>query len=418
MLQNLLYRLCLILLFLLQIDGKIRKGKCAGGDCGLVGRCNAGKCGGLSGGCCPDQPIKCCDPSCPKCIGGKAPRPGSGCKAGCPLGGCCPGTCPCDDCICCYTITVNAVTVTSPCYQEEKTLITRTSTKTVTEVDNITETEIVPLTYTVSEIFLFTTTIELTAYAERPYYTVNTLSTESLLSRSTIYLSTSSVTELFTTRTAATITITTNAIISTTVFVSQVQFTSFIQTSLQSEIITTFETVVTGNVVQTFFDFVFTVPTSQTFTVVTSFSTTFDTIPILLTRTVPPITSPAITLGSSTITVIPSAITQNYPTSAFSTVPGDWTFYKYVTDTQDTLTIVTETSGFAVSTPVTQIQVLTETIPFTETINICPTRTKNLGTTTIYVRATDEITTFITTGSTIVYSTIASTLVFDPDLHH
>src|SRR5690606_13838172 len=123
----------------------------------------------------------------------------------------------------------------------------------------------------------------------------------------------------------------------------------------------------------------------------------------------------AITLGSASLTIISTQVTQSYGTAAYTTVPGDWTFYQYVTATDHTRTLVTETSGFAVSTASVQITVLTETVPFTETSNICPTRTLNFGTTTIYVRSTDGTTEYITTGTTFIYSTIASTIVFDPE---
>lgn len=388
--------------------------KCGGaGGCGLLGNCSEGNCsGGLKTGCCPDQAIKCCDPSCPKCIGGKAPRPGTGCLEGCPLDGCCPGTCPCDDCVCCYTST-SYTTVFTTCHIETKSVITRQETKTKSTMVDVTETKIVPVTFSVDEIFLFTSTIELTEFAGRPSFTIETLETVNEISQSTIYLLTSSVTELFTTRTGTAFTITTNPIITTTVFISEIAFNSTLSTFIQTQLASELTTVVTGSFVTGIFGFTITSSPIFTFQYTTAVSANLTSVVETFTRTVPYETEPGVTLGTSTLISINSLSTAVYNTAAYSTVSGDWTFYLY--NTADVIkTIATTTIDFTRVTTVPRLDTVTETVEVSETSNICPTRTIELSsTTTIYVLDATTITEAIRSGTSTAYSTIASTIVFD-----
>lgn len=410
----------LSLLFLANItSGSVNKSlqslqKCGGGGCGLTPNCSNGSCGGggLNIGCCPQEPIKCCDPSCPKCLGGDAPRPGSGCLTGCPLAGCCPGTCPCDDCVCCYTTKVFQ-TVTSPCLAEVKSFVTSTTTRTKTEIINLTLTTTSPVTFSVDEIFLFTTTIQITEFARSPSIIFETLSTRSVVSQSTIYLITSSVTELRTTRIITPpVTVTTNPEATTTLFVSE--FPSVVD--VETEIITTFTSVdttfVTGSLVTSFFDFIYTTEQVLAFPVTTLITANITMVPSTVLIPVPPITSDFIQAGTTTAVAIVSARTEFYGTDAFTTVPGTFTFYQYG-ELDATKTLFSTRPG-KTSTVRTLSEVVTATLSVTQTENICPTRTVDVSsTTTIFVLSEEFVTATVRSGTSTAISTIASTIVFD-----
>lgn len=107
-------------------------------------------------GCCPPPVPKCCDPACPKCLGGPPPAPGSFCRWGCPEGKGCPGTCPCDECVCCYTTTLFS-TATSTCLDTSISSITVTSTSTVQTFTSTILTTVESLIFTVYNVFDYTT---------------------------------------------------------------------------------------------------------------------------------------------------------------------------------------------------------------------------------------------------------------------
>lgn len=389
--------------------------KCGGsGGCGGCGKGPDACAGGLNTGCCPPEHIKCCDPSCPKCIGGKAPRPGTGCLAGCPLGGCCPGTCPCDDCVCCYTSTTYS-TVFTTCLNEVKLAVTRTTTKTKTTTTNLTETKIVPVTFSVDEIFLFTSTLVTTVIADRPSYTEETLKTVNIVSQSTIFLTTSSVTELSTTRTAGDVTVTTNPVIIITSFINSRTFTSLVDTFLPTTFTTERTTFVTGSFVTSFFGFNYTTSPVFTFAFNTTFAVNLTTVVDVFSSSIAFQTSPALIAGTSSIQIINSFVTSQYGTGVPTTVPGDWTFYEYQSRTA-TKTLLSTTIGFPTFTTASvEETVKTKEVCVVETSNICPTRTVDASKTdTVFVLATTtKGTQTVTFGTSTAVTTIASTIVFD-----
>lgn len=104
----------------------------------------------------PALQVKCCEPSCPKCVGGLAPRPGTnGCLFGCPDGASCPGTCPCDECVCCFT-TTRWLTETSTCLDSTTLQVQQVDTSTEQRYFSTITTLTVPVTFTVEDIFSFT----------------------------------------------------------------------------------------------------------------------------------------------------------------------------------------------------------------------------------------------------------------------
>lgn len=112
-------------------------------------------------GCCPPPRLKCCDPTCPKCLGFPPPEKGSFCQEGCPLPQSllpssipsfppllpfsslppsilaidpfanCPNYCPCDACACCYTDTLfTTTTITNLLFDTTVTVVTSISRET------------------------------------------------------------------------------------------------------------------------------------------------------------------------------------------------------------------------------------------------------------------------------------------------
>ena len=388
---------------------------CGLGGCGLA-RLASQACGsGIKSGCCGQQPIQCCDPSCPKCLGGRPPRPGSGCVAGCPLGGCCPGTCPCDDCVCCVTVAA-LVRVTSTCYAETLStrILTETKRKTVTE--NLTLTTVVPVTFSVDEIFLFSSTLVLTSFATAPTFVSGAETTVSILSQSTIYFTTISLTELSTFTTAPATTITTDVITrQTTAFISVATGSVLVTTDFTSTINNFFTTILTAESIVVPFpgnDFNFTLTLTDTFVIPTfnTFLVTALSVPTI--RIIPPQTQDVTFVATTSVFSITSYNTQVYSTPAFSTVPGTGTFFVF-TEVSAGQTLVFTTDGFAVSSTRVQSVLATITETIVGTVNICPTRTLVSGTATVFQLITQSITTAITTGTTVVISTINSTIVFD-----
>lgn len=115
----------------------------------------------------PPIQVKCCDASCPKCLGGIAPVPGSnGCVFGCPNGLGCPGTCPCDECVCCYT-TTRWLTETSTCLDSTTVQVVQLDTSTEAVFSSTFSTLTVPVTFTVEDIFSFTSVVTFTGYPSR-----------------------------------------------------------------------------------------------------------------------------------------------------------------------------------------------------------------------------------------------------------
>lgn len=103
----------------------------------------------------PPLQVKCCDPSCPKCVGGIIPRPGTnGCIFGCPDGAGCPGTCPCDECVCCFT-TTRWLTETSTCLDSTTVQVQQIDTSTEQRYFSTITTLTIPVTFTVEDIFSF-----------------------------------------------------------------------------------------------------------------------------------------------------------------------------------------------------------------------------------------------------------------------
>jgi len=389
-------------------------GGAGGGSCGVLGNCSGGSCGGSTNlGCCPPEPVKCCDASCPKCIGGKAPRKGTGCLAGCPLGGCCPGTCPCDDCVCCYTTKIYS-TVTSTCYNEVKSVLTRTTTKIKSTTTNVTVEKIVPVTFSVDEIFLFTSTIVFTEIANRPSYTEETLQTVNIISQSTIFLTTQSLTELSTTRTALDATITTNPIINITIFISEIGYIRTVPTFIQTELFTQNITVVTGSFITDFFGFDYTTSPLETFTFSLTINATITTAYEPFTSTVPYQTRASTVVGTTTRLVITERTTQAYSTAAYTTVPGDWTYFLYGSRNATRTLIGTTLNIPNFNTTLLGTTVATENICVAVTENICPTRTQIIsGTTTIFVlQTTTAETKYATSGVSTALTLIPSTLVW------
>lgn len=119
---------------------------------------------GLKGCYKPPVQVKCCDSACPKCVGGIAPAPGSsGCLFGCPNGVSCPGTCPCDECVCCYTST-RWLTETSTCLDSTTVQVIQQDTSTEQKYYSTVTTLIQPITFTVTDIFSFTSLTTFTDY--------------------------------------------------------------------------------------------------------------------------------------------------------------------------------------------------------------------------------------------------------------
>lgn len=291
---------------------------------------------------------------------------------------------------------------------------TRTSTKLKSETIYETETKIVPVTFSVDEIFLFTSTLVLTRFAYRPSFTIETLSTLSVLSQSTIFLSTVSITALSTTRTADSITITTNPVIVTTVFLSFIAFTSTVPTFLPTAYTSVDNTLFTQTIVTNFFNFTYTTEPVFTFPVTSIISLNLTAIPETFTRGVNPRTSDGTTLATSTLINISGFITSVYSTGAFTTVPGGWTYYIYGTADADK-TLVTSTIGLPVITTRVVESPVSETLTVTQTENLCPTRTVSLDSvvTTVFVLTTATVgTTSVMYGTSTAVYTIPSTIVF------
>lgn len=388
---------------------------CGLGGCGLARRASEACGSGIRSGCCGQQPIKCCDPSCPKCLGGRPPRPGSGCAAGCPLGGCCPGTCPCEDCVCCVTATA-LVRVTSTCYAETVSTRIFTETRRRTVSEDLTLTTIVPVTFSVDEIFLFTSTLILTSFATAPTFVSGAETTVSILSQSTIFFTTISLTELSTSITAPATTITTDVLtLQTTMFVSVATGSVLVTTDFTSTVNGFYTTILTAETI------IFPVPGNDfNFTrtiTATVIAPTFDTflvtaLSVPTTRLIPPQTQDATFVATTSVFSITSLATQVYSTPAFSTVSGTGTIFAF-TEVSAGLTLVATTDGFAVSSTRVQSVLATITETIVDTVNICPTRTLVSGTATVFQLVTESVTTAITTGTTVVISTINSTIVFD-----
>lgn len=144
-------------------------------------------------GCCPPFRLPCCDPTCPKCLGGLPPEPEGGCRFGCD--GKCPGFCPCDECACCYTSTALALaTTTKVCIRVHRDTVTTTST-IVSYINEIT-TSTSMITVTVTNIYQFTTINTTTRSINSPTLTATATSTitETSLSRFGLTTTTSTFT--------------------------------------------------------------------------------------------------------------------------------------------------------------------------------------------------------------------------------
>lgn len=183
--------------------GPLQRGREKDGGCRA---CNANNAAGLQQQGEPDVPclapqnlancyqpplqVNCCDPSCPKCLGGVAPRPGAdGCLFGCPEGAAqCPGSCPCDACVCCYTST-RWLTETSTCLDATTTTTTSLATSTQRLITSSITTLTSPITFTVEVDFAFTSLSSTTVFASGPTFITSTssfLQTET----STVFLGT------------------------------------------------------------------------------------------------------------------------------------------------------------------------------------------------------------------------------------
>lgn len=122
----------------------------------------------------PPLQVKCCDSACPKCVGGIAPAPGSsGCLFGCPNGGSCPGTCPCDECVCCYTST-RWLTETSTCMDSTTVQVVQQDTSTEQKYFSTVTTLTQPITFTVTDLFSFTSLTTFTSFPTGPTFTTST----------------------------------------------------------------------------------------------------------------------------------------------------------------------------------------------------------------------------------------------------
>jgi hypothetical protein len=160
----------------------------------------------------PEQPsLICCDSSCPKCLGGIPPRPGSNqCMLGCPSGGC-AGSCPCDQCICCYT-TTNYITSETTCLDFTTIQTILEDTSTVLKLETIISEYTKPVTFTVLDEYVFTSYETFEKFATEPTF-VTEMFIDASTTTATIYAEFSIVDAVKTfTKFLAPTTITTNPI--------------------------------------------------------------------------------------------------------------------------------------------------------------------------------------------------------------
>ncbi len=137
----------------------------------------------------PPLAVKCCDESCPKCLGGLPPAPGTnGCQFGCPEGLVCPGECPCDACVCCYTIT-KLSTTTSTCLDSTTIQVIQLATSTEAKFETTITTLTRKATFTVYDIFSFTSVTTETTYPTAPVIASRNI-TEFETTASTVFAST------------------------------------------------------------------------------------------------------------------------------------------------------------------------------------------------------------------------------------
>lgn len=165
----------------------------------------------------PEQPsLICCDSSCPKCLGGIPPRPGSNhCMFGCPSGGC-AGSCPCDQCICCYTTTKYIKSETT-CLDFTTIQTIQEDTSTVLKLETIIFEYTKPVTFTVLDEYVFTSYETFQKFATEPTYVTN-MFIEASTTTATVYADFSIVDAVKTyTKFLAPTTITTNPIETTIV---------------------------------------------------------------------------------------------------------------------------------------------------------------------------------------------------------
>lgn len=162
----------------------------------------------------PPLQVKCCDQACPKCLGGIPPRPGGLCRFGCPEGVSCPDTCPCDECVCCYTIT-KLTTETSTCLDSTTVQVVQQDTSTEQKYETTVTTRTEPITFTVTDIFMFTAFATSTRFASSASFITTFTSTQVTLP-SLVYLTTIVSTRFFSVVRlpgTGTITVTTNPVI-------------------------------------------------------------------------------------------------------------------------------------------------------------------------------------------------------------
>lgn len=167
----------------------------------------------------PELPsIICCDSSCPKCLGGLPPRPGSNqCQFGCPSGGC-AGSCPCDQCVCCYT-TTKYITSETTCLDFTTVQTIQEDTSTVVKFETVISEFTKPVTFTVLDKYVFTAYETFQSFATAPTFVTDIVLSASTVT-STVYADFSSVEATLTlTRFLIPTTVTTNPV--STVFTVQ-----------------------------------------------------------------------------------------------------------------------------------------------------------------------------------------------------